>query len=255
VDGRRFEDVSAAAGILVTDPEGVGPGARQRPVAKALGVVVCDPDEDGWPDLIVANDTVRNLFFHNVPGPDGTRRFEEIGLGAGVAYADEGRPRGGMGIDWGEYRPGLCAAVIANFSNEPSTFLSQARPKTLLFRDTSLSVGLAGPSREPLKFGTFFFDCDLDGRLDILSCNGHIDPDITSIQAAQTYAQPAQLFCNTGTPERQFEPFTPKQSGEDLFKPMVGRGSAFGDLDGDGDLDVVLTANGGPARVLRNDGR
>jgi hypothetical protein len=247
-----FEDVSAAAGVRVAEPEGVGPTARPRPVGKALGVVVCDPDGDGWPDLVVANDTVRNFFFHNVPGPDGTRRFEEVGLASGVAYA-EGKARGGMGIDWGEYRPGHSAFVIANFANEPNTFLALDDVRRLLFSDAALAVGLAGPSRGPLKFGAFFFDADLDGWLDLLTCNGHLEPEIAQVQAGQTFAQPAQLFWNTGRSQRLFEPVTAQEAGPDLFVPLVGRGSAYLDFDGDGDLDLVLTANGGPARLLRND--
>jgi hypothetical protein len=223
-------------------------------VAKALGVVVCDPDGDGWPDVIVANDTVRNFFFHNVPAPGGGRKFEEVGYPIGVAYADEGRPRGGMGIDWGEFAPGRFAAVIANFANEPVTFLERDPGNKLLFADAALSVGLAGPSRSALKFGTFFFDYDNDGRLDLLVCDGHIEPDIATIQASQHFAQPAQLYWNTGDPECYFEPVTAARSGDDLFRPMVGRGSAFADLDGDGHPDVVLVANGGEARVLRNEG-
>jgi len=224
-------------------------------VGKSLGVIVCDPDEDGWPDIVVANDTVRNFFFHNVAGPDGKRVFVESGLDTALAYADEGKPRGGMGIDYGEYRPGKNAAVIANFANEPNTFMRVERTKPLLFSDAAIAVCLAGPSRGPLKFGAFFFDYDLDGRLDLLTCNGHIEPEIATIQSGQTYAQPPQLFWNTGKPDRLYEPVTSKDGGEDLFEPMVGRGSAFGDLHGTGRLDVVLTGNGGSPRILRNDGR
>jgi enediyne biosynthesis protein E4 len=247
-----FQDVSAEAGIRVFQPQGSGPEAKQRDLGKSLGVVVCDPDEDGWPDLIVANDMVRNFFFHNEAGPDGRRVFVERGEFSGVAYA-EAKARGGMGIDWAEFRPGRWACVIANFSTEPSTFLCLDKPKSLLFADEALAVGLAGPSRVPLKFGTFFFDYDLDGRLDLLTCNGHLEPDIAQMLASQQYAQPAQLFWNTGLAERRFEPVTPAAAGPDLFQPLVGRGSAYLDLDGDGDLDVVLTANNGPAVVLRND--
>lgn len=252
--GGRFEDVSAAAGVLVTEREGTDADARRRAVGKALGVILCDPDGDGWPDLLVANDTVRNFFFHNRPGPSGGRVYAEDAFPAGAAYADEGRPRGGMGIDCGEFAPGRAACVIANFANEPVTFLERRRVgDRLRFSDAALSVGLAGPSRQPLKFGCFFFDCDSDGRLDLLICNGHIEPDITQIQAGQRYAQPALLLWNTGDPECYFEPVPESASGPDLARPMVGRGSAFADLDGDGDLDLILVANGGPARLLRND--
>lgn len=253
VDGTRFEDVTEATGIGVFDTEGIAVKGRKRPVGKSLGVVVCDPDNDGWPDLLVANDTVRNFFFHNVAAADGKRRFDEVGLLKGAAYADEGKPRGGMGIDWGEYDTGRFAAVIANFANEPNTFLTLKNPKKLHFSDAATSVWMAGPSRVPLKFGAMFFDYDLDGRLDLLTCNGHIEPEIADIQNGQQHAQSVQLFWNTGQAERIFEPATAQDAGGDLFAPLVGRGCAFADIDNDGDLDVVLTANGGPARLLRND--
>jgi hypothetical protein len=124
----------------------------------------------------------------------------------------------------------------------------------LLFSDNAQGVGLTGPSRLPLKFGTFYFDYDNDGRLDLLVNNGHIDPDIGRIQEKQQYAQAPQLFWNTGNSECYFEPVPVEKAGADLFKPLVGRGSAFADLDGDGDLDLVLVSNGGPARILRNEG-
>jgi hypothetical protein len=253
VDGKKFEDVSAKAGVIVTSKEGTNTNARLRNVGKSLGVVVCDPDNDGWPDIVVANDTVRNFFFHNEANPDGSRKFVEMGVPIGAAYADEGRPRGGMGIDWGEFAPNRSAIVVANFANEPLTMLEKDARPHLLFSDCAVSVGLQGPSRLALKFGTFYFDYDNDGRLDLLVCNGHIEPEIAKIQKSQEYAQPAQLFWNTGNPDCYFEPVTAKHAGDDLFKPLVGRGSAFADLDGDGDLDVILVANGGEARLLRND--
>jgi hypothetical protein len=253
VDGKRFEDVTEKAKLIVTQPDGTGPNARQRPVAKALGVVACDPDADGWPDLVVACDTVRNLFFHNVAGPDGQREFREDADHCSLAYADQGVARGGMGIDWGEYLPGRFAVVVTNFALEPNTFFRQAGPKALRFSDAALAFGLAGPSRRPLKFGAFFFDYDLDGRLDLLTCNGHIEPDIAAVQSTQKYEQPAQLFWNTGQTNPLYEPATAETAGSDLFQPLVGRGSAYLDHDGDGDPDVVLVANGGPAKLLRND--
>jgi hypothetical protein len=239
--GGKFKDVSVEAGIPVY-------GERGEAVGKALGVIVCDVDEDGWPDVVVANDTVRNFFFHNQR--NGT--FKERGQEAGVAYAD-GNPRGAMGIDWGEYRPGRHAIVIGNFANEPNTLLRLDHAEKLLFSDVALAEGLAGPSRIVLKFGLFFFDFDLDGLLDLLTCNGHLEPIIHLVQAGQTYRQPAQLFWNTGT-RPCFEPITAEHAGKDLFVPLVGRGCAYLDFDGDGDLDVVLTENGGPARLLKNEG-
>ena len=252
LDGGRFEDVSAKAGVQVSDP--VGRGGAPEPVGKALGVVACDPDADGWPDLIVANDTVRNFFFHNVPSSDGGRRFEEIGLTANVAYA-EGRPRGGMGIDFAEVRPGQPAAVIANFTNEPNTLLELGSTRPLLFRDTAMTAGLAGLSRGPMKFGALFLDYDLDGRADLLTCNGHLEPDIARSQSHQSHAQPVQLYWNSDRDGLLFELVPDETAGNDLFRPMVGRGCAYLDYDGDGDLDVVLTENNGRARLLRNDNR
>ncbi len=249
-DGTHFEDVSERAGVRVS--EAIGRGGAPEPIGKALGVVVCDPDGDGWPDLVVANDTVRNFFFHNVPAEGGGRKFEEIGSTVNVAYAD-GRPRGGMGVDYAEIRPGRPAAVVANFSNEPDTLLALRPGGPLLFRDTALTEGLAGPSRAPMKFGAFFFDFDLDGRMDLLTANGHLEPDIAVSQPLQSYPQPAQLFWNTGRDEKLFELVPPEVAGPDLFRPAVGRGSAYLDFDGDGSPDVVLTENNGPARLLRND--
>ena len=253
--GDHFEDISARAGVQVLEREGVGEGARQRGAGKSLGVVACDVDGDGWPDLVVANDTVRNFFFHNVAGKDGQRVFEEKGLECGIAYATSNPDaRGAMGIDWGEYRPGKHALLIANFANEPTTFLRMDNPRLLAFQDFANVEGLGGRTRPPLKFGAFFFDYDLDGRLDLLTCNGHLEPDIALVQKGQRHAQPAQLFWNTGlVGQRAFEMVTPKECGDDLFGPMVGRGCAYADL-GNGTLSVVLTANGGPARLLRNEG-
>jgi hypothetical protein len=122
-----------------------------------------------------------------------------------------------------------------------------------LFTDTALAVGLSEPSSNPLKFGMFFFDFDNDGRLDLLINNGHLEPDIRVVQQNRVYAQSPSLFWNTGEKARCFEPVSSDSAGPDLFVPLVGRGSAFADLFGKGTLDVVLTANGGPARLLRND--
>ncbi len=249
----KFKDVSQPSGVQVFEKLGTDPNADKRPLGKSLGVIVCDADEDGWPDIVVANDSVRNFFFHNQPGPDGNRVFKEIGYPIGVAFA-QGQARGAMGIDLAPfYRPGCNALLIGNFADEPDTFLCQDNAKELIFSDMAMAEGIAGPSRVPLKFGVFFFDYDLDGRLDFLTCNGHLDPGIGKLQAGQKYPQEPQLFWNTGQQPRGFELVTEEAAGPDLFAPLVGRGCAYADLDGDGDLDVILTGNGGPARVLRND--
>jgi hypothetical protein len=247
--GSKFEDVSKDVGIQVMtnkephDPEG-----------KSLGVLVWDADGDGWPDIFVANDTVRNFFFHNQPDPKhpGERIFKERGQEVGFTYAD-GQPRGGMGIDCGEYRPGKFAIVIGNFANEADALFRLEHPTQLIFSDIAHAEGIGGPSQRSLTFGLFFFDYDLDGRLDLLDCNGHLEPNIQKVQLGQTYAQPPQLFWNYGG-KWAFEEVTANDAGPDLFVPLVGRGCAFADIDGDGYLDVVLTANGGPARLLHNEG-
>jgi hypothetical protein len=249
--GGKFADVSKESGVQVFEKLGTDDDAPTRAVGKSLGVIVCDADEDGWPDIVVANDTVRNFLFHNQPGKNGKRVFHEKAIFAGVAYA-QGETRGAMGIDWAPfYRKGCNALLITNFSNEPDTFLCQDQLRQLEFKDEAKAEGIAGVSRLPLKFGAFFFDYDLDGRLDFLTCNGHLDPSIRKLQPAQSYKQPAQLFWSK--PNEGFEPVTEQAAGPDLFQPLVGRGCAYADLDGDGDLDVILVGNGGPPLVLRND--
>ena len=234
--GGRFADVSEAAGVRVRDGD--------KPVGKALGVTVCDPDRDGKPDLVVACDTTRNLYFRNVGG-----RFEEAAMPAGLATAD-GRPRGGMGVDAAYLDADRLAVVVANFTNEPDTLFVSSAPGR--FADQALRLNLAGPSRAPMKFGALFLDFDLDGRPDLLTCNGHLEPDIAAARPGESHPQVAQLYWNAG--DKGFEPATAERAGPDLFRPLVGRGCAVLDYDGDGDLDVVLVANGGAARLLRNEG-
>jgi hypothetical protein len=240
----KFTEISKEAGLQIKN------AATGVPAAKTLGVAPVDLDNDGWVDLVVANDTVQNYVFHNQR--DGT--FKEIGAISGIAFDTYGNTRGAMGIDAARYRDdGALGVAIGNFANEMTAlYVSQSNP--LIFTDEAIPEGIGPASRLPLKFGIFFFDYDLDSRLDVLSANGHLEEEISKIQQSQQYAQPAQLFWNNGAQSgATFIAVTPEKAGNDLFKRIVGRGSAYGDIDGDGDLDVVLTQTGGAPLLLRND--
>ena len=247
-DGGKFVDVTDEAGIRVQTPD------LKSPVAKSLGVAPYDVNDDGLVDIAVANDTVQNFLFINRGGG----KFEEVGIVSGVAFDGVGSARGGMGIDFAHFRNDPCLGLaIGNFANEMMAFYVADEPadaRGALFSDQANVFGLGAPTQPPMKFGLFFFDYDLDGRLDLLSVNGHLEPEVESVQASERYKQSAQLYWNNGTGRRMFTLVPPDVVGPDLYKPLVGRGSAYADIDGDGDLDLVLTENGGPARLLRNDG-
>ena len=240
----KFSDVSAQAGVQVKN------SATGVPASKTLGVVPLDLDSDGFLDLVVANDTTPNCVFHNQK--NGT--FKECGAACGVAFDSYGNTRGAMGIDAAHYRNDASLGVaIGNFANE-MTALYVSQPGKIFFTDEAIPEGIGPASRLLLKFGIFFFDYDLDGRLDVLSANGHLDEEIVKLQKSQSYRQPAQLFWNTGAKSgATFVPVDSQHAGADLFKPIVGRGSAYADIDGDGDLDAVLTQAGGAPLLLRND--
>jgi hypothetical protein len=242
----NFKDVSDTAGVQKVNPN------TGAPMGKSLGVVACDLDRDGWIDVLVANDTVQNFLFHN----QGGGVFDEIGAESGVAFDITGKARGAMGIDCAEYREdGKFAIAIGNFANEMTAFYVNQDTRRLFFADKAIAEGVGPPSQLLLKFGLFFFDYDLDGRLDLFTANGHLEEEINKVQASQTYAQPPQLLWNCGSDGRVvFMPVTEKEAGAELFQPLVGRGAAYADIDDDGDLDVVITANGGRPRLFRNEG-
>ena len=228
-----FENVTKAAGLY-------------DPSSKALGVALLDYNLDGQPDLFVANDTQPNRLYHN----KGNGTFADVGMTAGVAFNEAGVARAGMGVDAADYdgsgRPSL---VIGNFSNEMMALYSNEGNG--LFIDEAPASTIGKVSLLTLTFACFFFDFDLDGLLDIFAVNGHVADDISSVQPKVTYAQSPNLFRNRGG--RKFDAVT-ATLGPALQKPVVGRGSAYGDYDNDGDLDLLVTANNGHARLLRNDG-
>ncbi|HEX6885275.1 MAG TPA: ASPIC/UnbV domain-containing protein [Planctomycetota bacterium] len=239
----RFADVTEASGLRIVNP------ATGVPAGKALGVRACDPDLDGDIDLIVANDTVANFYYRN----EGGLAFVEKAAAMGLAFDKNGRPTGAMGIDVAWFRNDDAIAVaIGNFSNEPTSFyVTQGRAS--LWLDEAITSGIAAPTQKFLKFGTLFLDYDLDGRVDFLQCNGHLEEEIHKVQVSQTYEQSAQLFWNAGDEaQRPYVEVDSKTTG-DLARPIVGRGSASADLDGDGDLDLLLTQSGRKPLLLRND--
>lgn len=243
-DGKgKFEDVSEAAGIQITNP------ATGAPMGKALGVSFADVDDDGDTDIFVANDTVQNHLFLN----DGAGVFQEAGGETGFAFDRNGGSTGAMGIDVGDHRgDGTMAICIGNFANEMSSFYVKD-DRRLRFTDDSIGEGIGSPSRSRLSFGLFFFDYDLDGRLDLLQVNGHLEESINEVQPSQTYLQRPQLFWNQGPTARRCFLEVPTGSAGALDQDLAGRGSAFADIDGDGDQDVLIMQVGRAPMLLRND--
>lgn len=232
VDGYRFEDVTEALGLLRDD-------------GKSLGAITADFDDDGWVDIFVSNDTQPNFLFMNRGGT----RFEEVGAGAGCGYDEAGRARAGMGVAVGELRTDLHRVIgIGNFSGEPLSLYSQTQPG--LFQDIAGPMRVARPTLPCLTFGVVFADLNQDGHLDVVLANGHIEPEINSVSHDVTFAQRPQLFINNGSGGLVD---VGTRAGPAFDEPVVGRGLATGDIDGDGDVDLLLTVNGGRPRLLRND--
>ena len=227
-----FEDVTAASGIFDTS-------------SKSLGVAMLDFDQDGWPDLFVANDTQPNKLYRNLRNG----KFKDVAVEAGLAFSADGKARAGMGVDVGDFensgRPGI---AITNFDNEMVGLYRS--PAAGQFDDISIAAGGGGPSKTTLGFGCGFADLDLDGRLDLIVANGHIDDTVRNIRGNVGYAQPPHLFLNLGNGKFQD---VAAVNGGDFAASRVGRGLAFADFDRDGDLDVLLTTNNGPAFLFRND--
>ena len=240
-----FGDISQQAGIQITnkDQEGVA-------VGKSLGVIPVDVNLDGYLDLVVSNDTVRNFMFIN----QGDQTFEESGVLAGIAFDPNGNARGAMGIDAANFRNDECLGIgIGNFANEMSA-LYVCEGATLSFVDEAIATGFGPQTRSDLTFGMFFFDFDLDGRLDIFGANGHLEEEINKVQESQFYEQAPQLFWNAGYDyDTEFIRMDESNLGEEFFVPLVGRGATYADIDADGDLDVLITTSGRKPRLLRND--
>jgi hypothetical protein len=227
-----FEDVTAGAGLF-------------DPTSKALGVTMLDHDRDGWPDLFVANDTQPNKLYRNTTKGS----FVETAVQAGLAFSQDGRARAGMGTDAADLEnTGLPTVVVTNFVGEMLGLYTPDTSGNYADRAPASDVGRA--SRLTLGFGCFFFDADLDGLLDLLVVNGHIDDSPTTAQSRAGYAEPPHLFHNRGG-SRFVE--IGRDVGGDFAAPKVSRGAAFADVDLDGDLDVLVTTNGGPAHLYRND--
>ena len=224
----RFADISVSSGIA-------------SPKGKGLGVITLDYDTDGDTDLYITNDTTPNFLYQNDGG-----HFTEVGLEAGVALSASGRPQAGMGVDAGDTNgDGRTDLFVTNFSYEPNALYHNQGGG--LFSEAVAHTGLLGPSTTPLGFGTHFFDGDGDGDLDLFAANGHIFPNVTDFSSAESYAQTDQLFQNN---EGVFEDIS-YEAG--LTTPTVSRGSAVGDLDRDGDLDLIVLISNGPALLYRND--
>jgi hypothetical protein len=226
-----FEDVTAQSGIFDSS-------------SKSLGVALIDDNRDGWLDLLVANDTQPNKLYRNQR--DG--KFKDVAVEAGLAFSSEGKARAGMGVDVGDFdNSGAAGVAITNFDNE---MIGLYRANSKGFEDIAPQSGVGMASRNSLGFGCAFLDINLDGWLDFAVANGHIDETVRNIRGNVGYAQPPQLFLNSG--KESFRDIAAEVGGG-FEQAKVGRGLAYGDFDRDGDLDLLITTNNGPAYLYRND--
>jgi len=227
-----FEDVTQKAGL-------------GDPTSKTLGIAVVDYDNDGWPDLLLSNDTQPNKLYRN----NGNGTFSEKAVVAGVAFSEDGVARAGMGVDASDYdHSGATSILITNFSNQMVSLYRNEG--TGLFVDEAPRSEVGRSSLLTLGFGCFFFDYDLDGWPDIFIANGHIDSDIERVQPSVKYAMPPHLFRNLG--KGNFQEVT-KSMGKAFNTPRVGRGAAYADINNDGRLDLLVATNGGPAYLFVNE--
>jgi enediyne biosynthesis protein E4 len=227
-----FEDVTATSGIFDSS-------------SKSLGVALFDYDQDGWPDLLVANDTQPNKLYRNLRNG----KFKDVAVETGLAFSMEGKARAGMGVDAADFdNSGKPGVVITNFDNEMIGLYRAANQGN--FDDVATLAGLGSASKNTLGFGCVFLDANLDGLLDLAVANGHIDETVRNIHGNVGYAQPAQLFLNLGG--GKFHDVA-QETGGGFAQPKVGRGLACADFDRDGDLDLLMTTNNGPALLYRND--
>jgi enediyne biosynthesis protein E4 len=234
-----FENLGHGRFAEATDVHGLS----DRSGAYGYGVVATDYDDDGFVDLFVANDSNPNFLYHNL----GNGRFESVGLKAGVAVNGDGRAQAGMGADAGDYdgdlRPDL---VLTTFAQDSYTLYHNIDGQR--FEDAS-TAGLAAPTFARMGWGAAFLDADLDGKLDLFFANGHIFSDIDKFpQLGETYRQKSQLFLNRGSRFRDVS----ARAGSGLQIAAVGRGLAVGDLDNDGDLDLVVNNMDGTPTLLEN---
>ncbi|MFZ0954252.1 MAG: CRTAC1 family protein [Candidatus Sulfotelmatobacter sp.] len=226
-----FEDVTASSGIFDSS-------------SKSLGVAMLDEKASGWADLLVANDTQPNKLYRNQR--NGT--FKDAAVEAGLAFSTEGKARAGMGVDVGDFtNSGRSGVAITDFDNE-MTGLYEFSGKD--YEDIAAQTGVGLASKNSLGFGCVFLDANLDGWLDLAVANGHIDETVRNIRGNVGYAQPPQLFLNNGN--GSFHDIAAEVGGG-FEQPKVGRGLAYADFDRDGDLDLLLTTNNGPAYLYRND--